>query len=255
MEFPRWDLSGKVAIVTGASKGIGRGIATAFANAGASVVLASRNEELLHEAAEDIRGRGGTALVHKLDVSREDEVVALVKTVAKEFGKIDILVNNAGTVLRKKAEELTTQDWDHVLDTNLKGAFWCGREVAKVMIPQRKGKIINIASIWATGARATILPYVVSKFGIYGMTKAWAVEWAPYNINVNAIAPAFIETDINAPLMADPKMMEFILSRTPLGRMGKVEDLMGAAIFLASEASNYVTGHCLFVDGGWTIRG
>ena len=253
MEFPQWNLDGKVAIVTGASRGIGRGIAAAFADAGASIVLTARNKGPLEEAASDITRRGGVAVAYQLDVSHEDEVVALVKRVVGEFGKIDVLVNNASTILRKEALELTTEDWDHVLDTNLKGTFWCGREVARVMIPQRKGKIINITSVFAASARANILPYVVSKFGIYGMTKAWAVEWAPHNINVNAIGPGFFETDFTAPLRADPKMVEFILSRTPLDRMGKVEELMGAAIFLASEASNFVTGHCLFVDGGWLI--
>jgi len=223
-----------------------------FANAGAIVILTSRNMRLLEETAMDIAENGGTALVHQLDVSHEEEVVALVEAVGKEFGKIDILVNNAGTALHKKAEELTTEDLDYVLTTNLKGAFWCGREVAKIMIPQKEGKIINITSIFAVTARPTILPYIVSKAGIYAMTKAWAVEWAPYNINANAIAPGYIETDMTAPFTNDTEMIKFISSRTPLGRMGKVEEVIGAALFLASEASNYITGHCLFIDGGWT---
>jgi len=250
----RVDLSGKIAIVTGASRGIGEGIAFGFAESGATVVLASRNLERLENVAHKIVQMGGEARAYKVDVTREEDVKSLVEAVSGEFGRIDILVNNAGVIVRKRAEEHTTQDWDLVLHTNLRGAFWCGREVAKVMIAQRKGKIINIASVMGVVARPTISAYAASKAALIQLTKAWAVEWAPYNINVNAIAPGFIETEMTEPLRQNREVMKYVLDRTPLRRLGQVDDIVGAALFLASEAASYITGHCLAVDGGWLAK-
>ena len=253
MEFPNWSLNEKVAMVTGASRGLGRAIALAYANAGADVVLASRNEERLKEVAAEISQMGRKALPKATNMTKEEDVTDLVKAAFDEFAKIDILVNNAGTIVRKDAVDISTPEWDAVMDTNLKGAFWCCREVGKVMIAQKSGKVINIASAWATQARAGILPYPVSKAAIYHMTKALAIEWAPYNINVNCIAPGWFETELTEPLKNNPEMLKKIEDNSPLGRMGKPEELTGAAIFFASDASNFATGSCLSVDGGWSI--
>jgi 2-deoxy-D-gluconate 3-dehydrogenase len=253
MEFPNWSLNDKVAIVTGASRGLGRAIALAYANAGADVVLASRDEVRLKEVSAEISQMGRKALHKRTNITKEGEVIDLVKAAFDEFGKIDILVNNAGTIVRKNAVDISTSEWDTVLDTNLKGAFWCCREAGKIMIAQRSGKVINIASAWATQARAGILPYPVSKAAVYHMTKALAIEWAQHNINVNCIVPGWFETELTAPLKNNPEMLRKIEDNTPLGRMGKPEELTGAAIFLASDASNFATGSCLCVDGGWSI--
>jgi NAD(P)-dependent dehydrogenase (short-subunit alcohol dehydrogenase family) len=177
----------------------------------------------------------------------------MVETVVQEFGRIDILVNNAGVNIRKPVLELTEEDWDTVLDTNLKGYFLVARAVGKHMISQGRGKVINMASILGAVALPNQLAYASSKGGVVQMTKVMALEWASHNIQVNAIAPTYFETPLVAPLRNDPERYRFIMERTPMGRWGQPEELEGTAVFLASRASDFITGQTIFVDGGWTV--
>ena len=250
MILDQMSLDGKIAIVTGGGRGIGRGAALALAEAGADVALASRTAENLERVAEEIRALGRTALVVPTDVSRGEDIDAMVARTVETFGKVDILVNNAGMNIRMPSIEYSGEDWDKVLNVNLKAVFHCCQAVARHMMRQGGGKIINIASMTSVIGIRTIPAYCASKGAIVQLTKTLAVEWAPDRINVNAIGPGFIETDLTAPLQRDPERSSWILGRIPMGRWGTPEDLKGAFVFLASEASDYVTGTVLFVDGG-----
>lgn len=251
MGLPKMDLAGKVALVTGGSRGLGRGMALALAEAGADVAVAARTVSALEEVAEEIRQRGRQSLALPTDVSKVAQINKMVGEVVEGFGRIDILVNNAGTIVRKPSLELTEEEWDRVVDTILKASFFCAQAVAKVMIKQKRGKIINIGSLTSKRGISGIIPYVASRGGILQLTKALAVEWAPYNINVNAIAPGYFKTQQTAPLFANKKWVKKTVARIPLGRTGKPQDLAGVVVFLASEASDYITGQMIFVDGGW----
>ncbi len=175
----------------------------------------------------------------------------MIKDTLDEFGRIDILVNNAGTVIRKPSLEITEEDWDKVVNTILKASFFCAQAAAKVMIKQKKGKIINIGSLTSVRGLPGIIPYVASRGGILQLTKGLAVEWAPYKINVNAIGPGYFKTQQTAPLFADREWVKKTVARIPLGRTGIPQDLAGVVVFLASEASDYITGQMIFIDGGW----
>lgn len=250
----KFRLNGKVAIVTGASRGLGQAMAIGLAEAGAEVVALSTSLKNLKQTTESIARLGRRVLPLKCDVTDFAQIQQVIEKTVEEFGTIDILVNNAGIIRRTPAEHYSDEDWDMVLHTNLKAVFQFSREVGKIMIACRKGKIINIASLLSFSGGITVPAYTASKGGVAQLTKALANEWAKYNIQVNAIAPGYYETDNTKKLREDKERYAEITARIPIGRWGKPEDLKGAVVFLASEASDYVNGHILVVDGGWMAR-
>lgn len=252
--FPEFNLSEKVAIVTGAGRGMGFHIALALAKYGSDLVVCSRTASELESVGAEIVKLGRRVLIHQLDVTKINEIYAMVEQSMKTFGHLDILVNNAGINITQWAVDVTEEAWDRVIDTNLKALFFCSQAVGKVMIKQKKGKIINISSQTGTVAIPQRAAYCSSKGGVNQLTKLLAIEWAPYNVNVNAIAPTFIETPFTKPMFEKEGFSEYVLGNIPLGRVGKPGDVTGAVIYLASEASNLVTGHVLLVDGGWTAH-
>lgn len=249
-----FSLKNKVALVTGARRGIGKGIALALAEAGAKVVVTDIDEKECQTVAKEIEKLGSQGLAKKLDVTNKKEIEEAVKLAVDKFGKLDILVNNAGICPFKPFLELTEEDWDKVLDINLKGYFLCAQAGAREMAKQKWGRIINIASV-AMGqvgiGMANIVHYVASKGGVAGMTEALAVELAPLGINVNAISPGVIETKMAESVISDPAVREATLKRVPKGRVGQPKDIATAVVYLASEEADYVTGAVLVVDGGW----
>jgi NAD(P)-dependent dehydrogenase (short-subunit alcohol dehydrogenase family) len=252
--FYEFDLSGKVAIVTGAGRGIGYHVSLALARYGADVVVCSRTLAELERVGAAIEKTGRRALIQQMDMGNLSQIQSLAEESVKSFGRIDILVNNAGINIPQRAVEVTEEAWDKIIDTNLKGVFFCAQAVGRVMIAQKKGKIINISSQAGEVGLPQRAAYCSSKGGVNLMTKALAIEWAPYNINVNAIAPTFVETPLSKSMFAKEGFQEYVLGNIPLGRVGQPEDVVGAVIYLASEASNLVTGHVLLVDGGWTAH-
>ncbi len=250
-----FDLTGKVAIVTGAGSGLGAEFAGALAEAGAAVVAADLNLAGAEETAARLRASGARALAVAANMTSEAEVIALVERTVAEFGQVDILVNNAGIGTVGPPETLSLPEWQRVVDVNLTGVFLGAREAAKAMIAAGNGgRIINIASILGAGASAPLptAAYAATKAAVINLTRDLAVHWAKYGILVNAIGPAYFGTAMTKDLLAVPEMRTAIEGRTPLGRVGRLEELRGPIVFLASEASSYVTGHTLFVDGGWT---
>jgi gluconate 5-dehydrogenase len=246
-------LDNKVAIITGGSRGIGRAIAIAYAEAGADVVIASRSPSDVEKAAEQVRDSGRRGLGVPTDVSRSADVSALVEATMKEFGRIDVLVNGAGiSPVYTRALKLKEEDWDHILAVNLKGAFLCCQAVGRVMVEQQEGKVVNIASIGSTSGLRRFIAYCAAKGGLLQITRVLANEWAEDNVQVNAIAPGYFETDMTADLERNPRLLEEIIRRTPMRRLGQPNEVVGAAILLASSASSYITGHTLYVDGGWS---
>lgn len=247
-------LKGKTAVVIGGSKGLGFGMATGLAQAGANVVLVSRNQGQLDEAAAKITGETSNDNVIGIsaDITAIENINALVEKVCDKFGQIDILFNGAGVNKRFSALEFTETDWDAVQDTQLKYVFFMCQAVARQMIEKGiKGKIINIASLTSQLGLPNMISYCAAKGAIVQITKAMANEWAQYGINVNAIGPGYYETEMTAPLFADEKRRAELFARIPQKRFGLPSDLAGAAVFLASEASDYVTGQVLYVDGGF----
>jgi 2-dehydro-3-deoxy-D-gluconate 5-dehydrogenase len=242
-------LEGKVALVTGASRGLGKSMVLALASAGADVALAGRNAATLQPVAKEIERMGRRARVIPLDVGELPALPAAVEAVLERFGRIDILVNNAGTNVRKAAVEFTPAEWDAVLDTNLKGAFFLTQEVGKHMIGRRQGKILNISSMTAFLGLPTVPAYTASKAALQQLTRLLAVEWAEHNIQVNAIAPGWIHTEMTSGLNGTPRY-QWVLNRTPAGRFGEPHELAGAAVFLCSPAADFITGQTLAVDGG-----
>jgi len=253
-----FNLSGKVALITGSSKGIGKCIAMELARAGAKVVIVSRHPEEGRKIAQEIEKTYSPAMALYADISRTDTLLPMVEAAIDRMGKIDILVNNAGTNIRKPALDFREDEWDIVLNTNLKGTFFCSQAVAKTMADAGGGKIINISS--AAGGKAVpwLTPYSVSKAGIIHLTRALAIEWARYNITVNAIAPSYMETPLTREWLSDPKRREVIAKRSPLNRVGQPTDLTGAVLLFASDDSNFITGQTVFVDGGssagWVVQ-
>jgi len=252
--YREFDLSGKVAIVTGAGRGLGYHISLALAGHGADLVVCSRTSADLENVARAVRDAGRKVLVQKVDVCSKAEIDAMVEESVSEFGRIDILINNAGVNIPQRAVEVTEEAWDVIIDTNLKGLFFCAQAVGKVMIRQRAGKIINLSSQSGSVGIPQRSVYCASKGGVNLLTKVLAIEWGQYNINVNAIAPTYVETPMTRPMLADKTFYDFVMGKIVLGRVGQPEDVVGAVIYLASEASKMVTGHILLIDGGWTAH-
>ena len=246
-------LQGKVALVTGSSRGLGRGIALGLAYHGADLVLTSRDLELNLELAEEVQAMGRRALALATDIMKVEEIYASVDKSIEEFDAIDILVNNAGTnPIRLPALEVEEWAWDKILDTNLKGLFFFTQAVARHMVERSGGKIINVSSAVAESGSPLGAPYGASKSGVNHLTRTFALELAPHKINVNAIGLSFFEAGMSEPVIENDDLKNAIILRTPLRRLGRIEDLVNAVIFLASGASDYITGHTLFLDGGWT---
>ena len=245
-------LQGKVAMVTGSTKGIGRAIATGYAEEGAIVIVCGRSEDLAQSLAEELSKKGKKAVALWLDVTNVDSINQVVAQVVKQFGKIDILVNNAGiSPIWKRAEETGKEAWDQIIATNLTGAFLCAQAVGKVMIKQKSGKIINMTSVGGEVALPRLVAYCASKAGIISLTQVLAAEWAQHNILVNAIGPSYVETEFTAGLRGNKQIYEELKNKNLLKRFARPEEVVGAAIFLASDESNYITGQTIFVDGGW----
>lgn len=248
-------LQGKVAIVTGSGRGIGRAIALEFAKEGANVVTNAVHLDHAESVADEIRALGGSAMAVKADVSKRSEVEALVKTTMGKFGRIDILVNNAGVVHTDPLLEISEEEWDKILDINLKGAFLCSQAVAREMIKGRtKGSIIHIASIAGKVGFPQMAHYCASKGGIIELTRELALELIPNGIRVNCIGPGAIETDMLKPMTEDKTAKESLLQAIPMGRFGRPEEIAKVAVFLASDDSSYMIGQTVFVDGGWITR-
>jgi 2-deoxy-D-gluconate 3-dehydrogenase len=250
----KFNLEGKTAMVTGASRGLGQGMAIGLAEAGAKIVALSTSIQNLSQTIEQISSSGGTILPLKCDVTQDEDINEVFSKVLDEFGTLDILVNNAGTIRRAPAHEFSDEDWNVVIDTNLNSLFKLCRRAGEIMLRQQQGKIINIASLLSFSGGITVPAYAASKGGVMQLTKALANEWAQQNIQVNAIAPGYFETDNTKALRENKQRFSEISSRIPTGRWGKPSDLQGAVVFLASEASDYVNGHVLLVDGGWMAR-
>lgn len=245
-----FDLSGKVAIVTGASRGLGQYFGRALARAGANLVITSRKLEALAEFQKEIQALGRRAVPVELDVRDYASIQRMADAAEAAYGKIDILVNNAGCNVRKPALEVTWDDWNLVLDTNLRGSFFVAQAVAKKMIPRRYGRIINIGSVTCVFGYAGLTPYCASRGGVKQMTMSLADDWGPYGITVNCLAPGWFKTAQTRVLYENPEWVAYICDRIPLKRPGRPTDLDGAVVFLASDASEYITGQTLLVDGG-----
>ncbi|CAB1064207.1 Oxidoreductase, short-chain dehydrogenase/reductase family [Olavius sp. associated proteobacterium Delta 1] len=247
----KFRLDNKIALVTGGSKGIGFGIATALAEAGADLVLVARDKKTLDEAREMLSATGRRVWIHSFDMSGSEKISDLFAEIANDTGGVDILVNNAGGTRRGPAETLTAEDWQFVINLNMTATFTLCQAFARERIKNGKsGKIINIASLMSETVREDNAPYAASKGGIRQLTKALAVDWAKHAINVNAIGPGFIQTDLTKPLWKDDSFNKWVTWKTPWARWGKPEDLGNAAVYLAAPASDFVTGHILYVDGG-----
>jgi len=249
-------LQDKVALITGASKGIGKGIALRYAQEGATVVLASRSMDLLSMTADEIKSRGGNALAQEVDVRSSDSIQIAVDRTVAQFGRLDIMVNNAGISMAHPSEDLAPEDWTRAVETDLFGVFYGCQSAARQMMKQAGGCIINITSIYGLVAAPMRAAYCASKAAGNMLTKVLASEWAAKKIRVNAIAPGYIRTELVQGVI-DKGLLPVgaIEKRTPQGRMGEVEDVLGAAVFLAGDEADYVTGSILTVDGGWTAHG
>jgi len=249
-------LQGKVAIVTGSSRGIGKAIALGYAREGAMVVLTGRDQSTLETVAEEVVQVGTKALPVRVDVTQPEDVEEMVERTLAVFGRVDILVNNAGIPLVAPSEGLDLNEWRKVIDTNLTGVFLCSQAVARPMLRQGSGCIINIGSLTSFVGFPKRLAYASTKTAVLGVTRVLAVEWARQGIRVNAIAPGWIRTDLMQSLIArgvlDP---DKLIARTPMGRLGEVDDIVGPAIFLASDEAAFITGQTLVVDGGWLAYG
>jgi 2-deoxy-D-gluconate 3-dehydrogenase len=250
-----FDLCGKVAIVTGGNGGLGQGMAVGLAGAGADIVIAARNAAKTATAAHQLRGTYGVQVLElQVDVCQETDVHGMVEQTLQTFGRLDILVNNAGTNIRKTPEQLTAAEWQTILDTNLRSAFLCSQAVYAPMVRGGGGKIINNGSMFSLFGGSHVLAYAASKGGVVQLTKSLAVAWAKDNIQVNVILPGWLHTDLTNGAIRDlPGLYDRVLARTPQGRWGQPEDLAGAAVFLASRASDFVTGVALPVDGGYSV--
>ena len=249
-----FDIKGQTAIVTGASSGLGVTFAESLAEIGVNVVIAARRYERLARVAEELSNKYNVRVIPvKTDVSQEKQVINMVNTAVEKLGSLEILVNNAGIASLSPSVDMSIEEWKKVIDVNLTGVFLCARTAAREMIKRKYGKIVNIASIYgAVGDIFPTAPYYASKGAIINLTRALAIEWAPYKINVNAIAPGFFPSEMTETVFQDEKSLKYILSRTALSRTGEPIDLKAALIYLTSPASAYLTGQTIFVDGGWT---
>jgi len=245
-----FDLRGKVAVVTGASRGLGQTFARALARAGADLVITSRTLDRLKPFQEEVESFGRRAVSLELDVRSEDSIRTMVTDAVKAYPRLDILVNNAGCNVRKRAVDVTWDDWNLILDTNLRGAFFVAQSVAKQMIPHGRGRIINIGSLTSVTGSAGLGPYGASRGGIRQLTMSLADDWGPHGITVNCLAPGWFKTDQNKVMYEDPEWVAYLVDRIPVRRPGQPTDLEGPIVFLASDASEYITGQTLLVDGG-----
>jgi len=253
MILDRFKLTDKVAIVTGGSKGIGRAIAIGLGEVGAKVVVASRTKSLIEETADEIIKKGSDAIAIPVDVRKIEDIEMMADTAVNKFGRIDILVNNAGVGPMKKTIDLTLEEWNEVMDINLKAIFWACKTVGKKMIQQKRGKIINLSSVLGIMASNVSLHYCTSKAGIIQLTRALALEWARFNINVNAIAPGFVDTELTKAQQEDESHSRWFMFKIPFKRLGKPEEIVPLAVLLASAASDYITGETIVIDGGYSI--
>ena len=247
-----FDLTGRTALVSGSSAGIGYALALGLAGAGARVILNARNIQKLEQAADRLRAQGADVLSAAFDVTDDAAVGAGVARIEAEMGPIDILVNNAGMQRRAPLEQFDKAQWDELMSTNVSSVFLVGQAVARHMIGRRRGKIINICSVQSELGRPNIAPYTASKGAVKMLTKGMAIDWGPYNIQVNGLGPGYFKTELTEALVKDAEFTRWLLGRTPSRRWGDLQDLVGAAVFLASDASNFVNGHILYVDGGVT---
>jgi gluconate 5-dehydrogenase len=248
-----FDLTGKVAVVTGGAGGIGRAQALGLADAGADVVVASRKLEHLENAAGEIRAKGRQSLAVTVNVADEQSVAGMVKRVLEKFPRIDILVNAAGISIRKPADTFPIDEWQQVMDINTRGTFLCCQAIGRGMIKQGSGKIVNLSSVRGRyGLPADYAAYCASKGAVDTLTRTLACEWAKYNVLVNAVAPTIVETDLTRSALANPDYAKMMKSRIPLGKWAMPEDIVGATVFFASKASDFVTGQVLYIDGGVT---
>jgi len=247
-----FDLTGRVALVTGASRGLGQTFARALANAGADLVITSRTIESLQTFRREIEALGRRVCAVELDVRRHDSITRMADEAARAMGGIDILVNNAGCNARKRALEVTWDDWNLVLDTNLRGSFFVAQAIARGMVERGRGRIINIGSVTSFFGYAGLAPYGASRGGIRQLTMSLAADWGPHGITVNCIAPGWFRTEQNKVMYEDPEWVAYLVERIPLGRPGRMDDLEGTIVYLASDASAYVTGQTILVDGGIT---
>jgi NAD(P)-dependent dehydrogenase (short-subunit alcohol dehydrogenase family) len=254
MEYPDFSLTDQVALVTGASKGIGLGVAKALAHAGAKIAIASRSEADLKTLAESIRAEGGVVQAFPLDVSSVAQVYACMSAVHGAFGRLDILVNNSGLGANHPAVDVSEADWDEMMNVNLKGLFFCCQAAGRIMLEQRHGRIINMSSQASVVGIREHAVYCASKGGVNQLTRVLALEWSAAGITVNAIAPTFIYTPGTAERLDDPAYLKNVLARLPIGRVGTIADVAAAVIYLASPAGAFVTGSVLMVDGGWTAQ-
>ncbi len=246
-----FSLEGRVAMVTGATKGLGLGIARGLAEAGADLVIVSRSQKDCETVAAEMKNKGRFALPCAADLRELSSIQELVKVAVEKFGRIDILINNAGAAVTKPPEDMKEEDWDFVMDLNLKGAFFTAQQVGMQMINQQYGKIINVASIFGFVGDGNVVSYCASKGGLVLITKSLALAWARHNIRVNAIAPGYITTELNKDTLNQEKVFNHLMKNTPAKRLGEVKDVVGATVFLASSASDYMTGQCIVMDGGW----
>tara|TARA_B100000787_G_C16150045_1_gene276121 strand:+ start:227 stop:982 length:756 start_codon:yes stop_codon:yes gene_type:complete len=246
-----FDLSGKIALITGSSRGLGFSIAKALFNSGATIIINGRNQNTLDKASKKINHNETRIYKYPFDITSIDDIHKNVNHIKKNIGPIDILVNNAGIQSRELLTNIKKSDWDNVLKTNLTSPFILSQAIAPGMIEKKSGKIINICSITSEVARPSIAPYVTAKGGLKMLTKAMAIEWAQYNIQVNGIGPGMFKTEMNTALVEDKKFNKWVCERTPAGRWGEPDELSGTAVFLASEASSYINGQIIYVDGGF----
>jgi gluconate 5-dehydrogenase len=248
-----FDLTGKTALITGSSQGIGFALAEALAGSGAAIVLNGRNEGKLESAASALKGKGYSAEYAVFDVTDAAAAAQAVANIEKNVGHIDILVNNAGMQFRAPLETFPIERFEEIFRTNVASAFYVSQPVARSMIERRRGKIINIASVQSELARPGIAPYTATKGALKNLTRGMCADWAKYGLQINAIAPGYFRTPLNKALTDDPEFCAWLEKRTPAGRWGEVSELAGAAIFLASDASSFVNGHTLYIDGGITV--
>jgi len=246
-------LKGRLALITGSGQGIGFALAKGLAEHGAKVILNGRTAEKIDKAVARLRGEGFAVEGSVFDVVDAAAVEADVARIEKDIGPIDIVVNNAGVQFRKTLEEFPDDKWQELLQTNVTGVFNVGKAVAKRMIPRKRGKIINIGSVMSELARTTIAPYTTTKGAVRNLTRGMCADWAKHGLQINAIAPGFFRTELNTALTQNPEFTPWLEKRTPAGRWGEVDELVGAAVFLASDASSFVNGHTLYVDGGLTV--
>jgi NAD(P)-dependent dehydrogenase (short-subunit alcohol dehydrogenase family) len=250
-----FDLDGKISVVTGAGRGIGRAVALTLARAGSDVALVARSQNQLDAVAKEIQEQGRRAVVFPADLTQTQQLPGLTEKIVQSMGWIDILVNNAGINIPQDSVDVTEEAWDAIMNINLKGAFFLAQAVGKVMIAQgRNGRIINISSQTGSVALAKRAVYCASKAGLNLITKVLAMDWAPHGILVNAVAPTFIETELSRDFLADPEFRQYALAKNLLKRFGKPDDVAGAVLYLASPIANMITGHVLLVDAGWTAH-